>query len=142
MVQFGCNSNDGNFDAVASSTSINHGNYDLKTLGVPYWEGGSDHNIKLSMYLQCEAFGGLSWPVYGFDLSPTIGTLTAINRYNGISSQPQILLSAPLNLRLAATINFRERKSGNGPVGPTLLVRGKMAQGYSALNFRLVKIFL
>ncbi|HSS99672.1 MAG TPA: glycosyl hydrolase family 28-related protein, partial [Terriglobales bacterium] len=45
IYSYGCNS-DGNFTAAAGSTSINHGNYDLKTQGVAYWEGGSNHTLR------------------------------------------------------------------------------------------------
>ena len=87
MATFGCNSNDKNYDSKASSSAIMHGNYDLKTVGVAHWDGGTDHTLKNSMYYSSKPsfFGSLNWPVYGYDLSQVIGTLPAINRYLGIS---------------------------------------------------------
>jgi hypothetical protein len=68
-----------------STTSINHGNYDFKTNGVAYWEGGSNHTLRTSMYYGGKPafFGGCSWPVFGPDLSPVTNTLPAKARYEG-----------------------------------------------------------
>jgi hypothetical protein len=89
MVSYGCNSNDSTYDPKPSSSSINHGNYDLKTNGVAYWEGGADHELRNSMYYSSKPsfFGSLDWPVYGYDLSPIIRMLPAINRFLGTSPQ-------------------------------------------------------
>lgn len=96
---YGCNSN-GQYSSKAGSSSINHGNYDYKTQGVAYWEGGADHALKNSMYYKSKPsfFGDLAWPPYGPDLNPMIGKLPAIERYGGniIISRPRP--SPPVNL--------------------------------------------
>ncbi len=92
MVSFGCNSNDNAYDPKPSSSSINHGNFDLKTNGVAYWEGGSDHALRASIYYASKPsfFAGFNWPAYGYDLSPIIGTLPAISRFLGKFPAPNI----------------------------------------------------
>jgi hypothetical protein len=69
----------------SSTTSINHGNYDFKTNGVAYWEGGSNHTLRNSMYYGGKPafFGSCSWPAFGPDLSPVTKTLPAKARYEG-----------------------------------------------------------
>lgn len=56
----------------SSTTSLNHGNWDLKTNGVAYWEGGANHNLASGIYYTSKPafFGGCNWPVAGPDLTP------------------------------------------------------------------------
>jgi len=84
IYNYGCNSN-GDYSATTNTTSINHGNYDFKTRGVAYWEGGSNHNLKPSMYYASKPgfFGSCSWPVFGPDLTPITNTLPAQSRFEG-----------------------------------------------------------
>ena len=72
----------------ADSTSLNHGNYDFKTNGVAFWEGGSNHALKKSMYYSSAPafFGSCAWPTFGPDLSPLTKTLPAKARYEGDTS--------------------------------------------------------
>jgi parallel beta-helix repeat protein len=53
------------------TTSINHGNYDFKTNGVAYWEGGSNHAFASSWYYSSKpAFlGSKPWPLIGPDIT-------------------------------------------------------------------------
>jgi len=69
----------------ANTTSLNHGNYDFKTNGVAYWEGGSNHTLKNSMYYSSKPafFGNCVWPAFGPDLSPITNKLPAKARYEG-----------------------------------------------------------
>lgn len=69
----------------AGTTSINHGNYDYKTNGVAFWEGGSNHILRNSMYYSTKPafFGGCTWPVFGPDLNPVTNALPAKSRYEG-----------------------------------------------------------
>ena len=87
IYNYGCNSN-GGYSSAASTTSINHGNYDYKTNGVAFWEGGSNHTLKNSMYYPSKPsfFGSCAWPVFGPDLSPTAKTLPAKTRFEGGTS--------------------------------------------------------
>lgn len=82
IYDYGCNSN-GQYSSVASTTSINHGNFDFKTNGVAFWEGGSNHTLKNSMYYGAKPafFGSCSWPAFGPDLSPITNTLPAKARF-------------------------------------------------------------
>ncbi|HVO63565.1 MAG TPA: glycosyl hydrolase family 28-related protein [Terriglobales bacterium] len=72
----------------ADTTSINHGNYDYKTNGVAYWEGGSNHTLKNSMYYSSKPgfFGKCTWPAFGPDLTPITNKLPAKARYEGDTS--------------------------------------------------------
>jgi hypothetical protein len=72
----------------ASTTSLNHGNYDYSTNGVAYWEGGSNHTLKNSMYYGAAPafFGNCAWPAFGPDLTPTADTVPAKVRFEGGTS--------------------------------------------------------
>jgi hypothetical protein len=92
-------------DSTASSTSINHGNYDYKTRGVAYWEGGTDHALKNSMYYSTKPsfFGTSAWPAFGPDLNPVAGSIPAKDRFDGTSPAPpppSESLNPPGNLRI------------------------------------------
>jgi hypothetical protein len=89
MVNYGCEFNSGSGpDAAAYSTSINHGNWDYKTAGVAYWDGGSNHTLRNSMYYTSKPafFGNCSWPPFGPEGNPSIGTLPAKARFTGDKS--------------------------------------------------------
>ena len=66
-----------------STTSINHGNFDYKTNGVAYWEGGANHTLAASMYYPTQpAFlHGYPWPLEGPESNPTINANAAENCY-------------------------------------------------------------
>ena len=87
MYSYGCNSS-GTYSSTTNSSSINHGNYDYKTNGVAYWEGGSNHALKTSMYYNVKpAFlGSCPWPAFGPDLNPITNTLPAKARFEGAAS--------------------------------------------------------
>ena len=75
------------YDPTPSSTSINHGNWDYKTQGVAYWEGGSDHVLKNSMYYESQPAYWCSetpWPSIGPDVSSNVNDVPAKRRYDGI----------------------------------------------------------
>jgi hypothetical protein len=98
----GCDSSGrGPYNPTVRSTTILHGNYDFKTQGVAFWDGGANHNLKPSMYYSSKPsfFGSYAWPPFGPDLSPVAGTLPAKVRYDqgGVLSQ----LSPPRNLRVS-----------------------------------------
>lgn len=87
----------------ASTSSINHGNYDYKTDGVAYWEGGSDHNLKNSMYYNSRPYWwydqgvGRPWPAIGPDVDGYVTDIPAKDRYEGeYYSTP----APPKNLRI------------------------------------------
>lgn len=89
MYNYGCDFNSGaNSDASSYSTSINHGNWDYKTAGVAFWDGGSNHTLNNSMYYTSKPgfFGSCAWPPFGPEGNPSIGTLPAKARYDGSSS--------------------------------------------------------
>jgi hypothetical protein len=60
------------------TTSLNHGNWDYKTNGVAYWEGGANHTLDASMYYTSEptflSNAGKPWPLEGPESNPTINT--------------------------------------------------------------------
>jgi chitobiase/beta-hexosaminidase-like protein len=67
----------------SDTTSINHGNWDYKTVGVAYWEGGSNHTLANSIYYNSvPAFmSAYPWPLLGPEGSPTTNTNAAENCY-------------------------------------------------------------
>ena len=108
IYDYGCNSN-GQYSSLTNTSSINHGNWDIKTGGVAYWEGGSNHALKNSMYYAAKPsfFGSCVWPAFGPDLSPTTNTLPAQARFQGDTScggggstpPPPTAPAPPTNLR-------------------------------------------
>ena len=89
VYKIGCDSNGGGtYQPAVRASTILHGNYDFKTQGVAFWDGGSNHNLKTSMYYSSKPsfFGNCTWPVFGHDLSPMTGVLPALARYNGSSA--------------------------------------------------------
>lgn len=80
--RLGCN---GTFDSAVRSTAILHGNYDYKTVGVAFWDGGADHTLRTSMYYNSKPafFGNCTWPPFGPEGSPTINKIPARERYQG-----------------------------------------------------------
>jgi hypothetical protein len=93
----------GGADAAAYSTSINHGNWDYKTQGVAYWDGGTNHSLKNSMYYSSKPafFGSCAWPAFGPDLASVTNTLPAKARFEGATSCNGVaqIPSAPTNLQ-------------------------------------------
>src|SRR5436305_4880343 len=75
----------GTYDAAVRNTAILHGNYDYKTNGVAFWDGGANHALKSSMYYTSKPafFGNCNWPVFGPDFNPVTRTLPAKARYDG-----------------------------------------------------------
>jgi hypothetical protein len=80
--------------AASSSTVIRNGNYDYKTLGVAFWDGGSTNNTfgtcgsvttGNSCYYASKPpwFYNVRWPVAGPDLSPVYGMNPAEATYLG-----------------------------------------------------------
>jgi hypothetical protein len=91
----------GQYDGQVRSTTILHGNYDYKTLGVAFWDGGSDHTLRESMYYASKPafFGSCDWPVFGPDLNPVTRMLPAKARYDG-SACAGLAPAAPTSLRI------------------------------------------
>jgi hypothetical protein len=65
------------------TTALFQGNFDYKTLGVAYWNGGTAHTLAASMYYPSEpAFmQGYPWPLEGPEGNPTINPNPAENCY-------------------------------------------------------------
>jgi hypothetical protein len=85
IYRFGYSSAGGSYsDPASHSTTIKHGNYDYVTDGVAHWDGGSDHALPASMYYDSKPafFGTYAWPPFGSDLTPTVGTLPAKDRFD------------------------------------------------------------
>jgi hypothetical protein len=92
----------------SDATSLNHGNYDYKTKGVAFWEGGSNHTLKTSMYYTSKPafFGACVWPGIGPDITPITNQMPAKARYEGdnsCGSSNQVVPPPPVNLK--ATIH-------------------------------------
>ena len=69
------------------ATSINHANYDYKTNGVAFWEGGSDHGLKNSLYYSSAPVWWCSetpWPAMGPDVAAIHNDIPARRRYQGL----------------------------------------------------------
>jgi hypothetical protein len=101
VYRYGCDSEGKYSGSSTSSTSINHGNYDYKTKGVAYWEGGSDQAMRQSMYYSSKPswYGGCVWPSFGPDLSGYVNTTPAQLRYQGQSCPSADIPSPPKNIR-------------------------------------------
>ncbi|MGB2677984.1 MAG: glycosyl hydrolase family 28-related protein [Candidatus Acidiferrum sp.] len=69
--------------ATSSSTILRHGNWDYKTNGVAYWDGGSNHTLATSMYYSSQPsyLSGYAWPLEGPEGNPTINANAAENCY-------------------------------------------------------------
>lgn len=80
------------YDPAVSGTSLNHGNYDHKTRGVAFWEGGADHTLKPSLYYAARPAGWwceeTPWPPVGPDLTPVASDVPAKRRYDGVPCTP------------------------------------------------------
>ncbi len=103
VYRFGCNGTPGSYiDSVSYSTAIKHGNYDYITKGVAYWDGGTDHALKNSLYYSSKPafFGSLAWPPYGPDLNPMVGSLPAKQRFLGNAVISAGIPMPPLNLTI------------------------------------------
>ncbi len=59
--------------ASSSATVLRHGNWDYKTKGVAYWDGGSNHTLATSLYYtnQPSFLSGYAWPLEGPEGGPT-----------------------------------------------------------------------
>jgi len=86
----GCDSSSesGSYQSSIRASTILHGNYDFATGGVAFWDGGSNHSLKDSMYYTSKPdfFGNCAWPAFGPDLSPVTNTLPAKARYEQSSA--------------------------------------------------------
>jgi hypothetical protein len=95
----GCDSSSGNgpYQAVVRNTTILHGNYDFKTQGVAFWDGGSNHSLKNSMYYSSKPafFGNCAWPAFGPDLGSVTNTLPAKARFEGSSACGGVVSNPP-----------------------------------------------
>ncbi len=65
------------------TTAIRQGNWDYKTGGVAYWDGGAAHTLAASMYYPSEPsfMKGYPWPLEGPEGNPTINPNPAENCY-------------------------------------------------------------
>ncbi len=65
------------------TTAIRQGNWDYKTGGVAYWDGGAAHTLSASMYYPSEPsfMKGYPWPLEGPEGNPTINPNPAENCY-------------------------------------------------------------
>lgn len=91
----------------ADATSLNHGNYDYQSLGVAYWEGGTNHTLLSSIYYSSKPvfFGSCVWPAFGPDLKTITNAVPAKTRFAGDSScNPTSGTVAPPQ-GLSATVN-------------------------------------
>lgn len=76
------------YAASVSGTSLNHGNYDYKTNGVAFWEGGPDHALKNSLYYSFAPAWWCSqtpWPPMGPDLAAIHNDIPAKRRFDGLA---------------------------------------------------------
>lgn len=69
--------------ASSSSTVLRHGNWDYKTHGVAFWDGGSNHALAASMYYATEPsfLSGYPWPLEGPEGNPTVNANPAEDCY-------------------------------------------------------------
>lgn len=69
--------------ASSSATILRHGNWDYKTGGVAFWDGGSNHSLASSIYYSNQPgfLSGTPWPLEGPEGNPTINANPAENCY-------------------------------------------------------------
>lgn len=69
--------------AASSTTILRHGNWDYKTIGVAYWDGGTNHTLASSMYYPSapKFLSGYPWPLEGPEGNPTINPNAAQTCY-------------------------------------------------------------
>lgn len=69
--------------ATSSGTILRHGNWDYKTVGVAFWDGGSNHSLASSMYYTTQPayLSGYPWPLEGPEGNPTTSVNAAENCY-------------------------------------------------------------
>jgi hypothetical protein len=70
IYQLGCNPFNNQYNSLANSSRILHGNYDLKTHGVAFWDGGSNHSLAASIYYVSQP---TAWWKVGSYVSPWPG---------------------------------------------------------------------
>jgi hypothetical protein len=118
---FGCDFN-GSFSSSVWNTTIKHGNYDFKTLGVAHWDGGPDRTLKNSMYYTTKPafYGNTAWPSIGPDISKYGNDNPAKIRYDSRvtpiqSTRPPAMIGAallPVSMR-PKTLAYQIPKAGN-----------------------------
>jgi hypothetical protein len=87
----GCDSSGGGtYNSTVRASTILHGNYDYKTQGVAFWDGGSDHALKNSMYYVAKPafFGSAAWPPFGPDIAGLVHPIPAQLRFSGTGIAP------------------------------------------------------
>jgi hypothetical protein len=69
--------------ASSSATILRHGNWDYKTAGVAFWDGGSAHTLASSIYYASSPgfLSGYAWPLEGPEGGPTTNVNPAENCY-------------------------------------------------------------
>ena len=69
--------------ASSSGTVLRHGNWDYKSGGVAFWDGGSNHTLAASMYYKSQPsfLSGYAWPLEGPEGSPTVNANPAESCY-------------------------------------------------------------
>lgn len=69
--------------ATSSGTILRHGNWDYKTNGVAFWDGGSNHTLATSIYYTGEPgyLSGYPWPLEGPEGNPTTNSNAAESCY-------------------------------------------------------------
>jgi hypothetical protein len=67
----------------SASTILRHGNWDYKTKGVAYWDGGTNHTLAASLYYPSEPgfMSGYAWPLIGPEGAPTVNANPAETCY-------------------------------------------------------------
>ncbi|HUI92313.1 MAG TPA: glycosyl hydrolase family 28-related protein [Chitinivibrionales bacterium] len=76
------------------ATSLNHGNFDYKTNGVAFWEGGADHALTNSMYYASKPSwwcDNIPWPPIGPDVTGQANDIPAKLRYDGTSCAAAVI---------------------------------------------------
>jgi hypothetical protein len=99
--------------ATSSGTVLRHGNWDYKTNGVAFWDGGSNHTLATSIYYTSEPgyLSGYPWPLLGPESSPTINANAAENCYlkgpsTGGSFNPATCYTSGSSQAPAAPVNL------------------------------------
>ena len=102
--------------ATSSATILRHGNWDYKTLGVAYWDGGTNHTLPNSMYYPNEPsyLSGYPWPLEGPEGNPTINANAAENCY--LNGPAKGLAFNPASCYNSGTTQVLAGPPNNGPL--------------------------
>ncbi len=110
--------------ASSAATILRHGNWDPKTNGVAFWDGGSNHTLASSIYYLSEPsyLSGYPWPLEGPEGNPTVNANAAESCYlsgpsTGGSFDPATCYASESSLAPSPATNLSGTLTQSGVTG-------------------------